>query len=328
MFFDISGNSAHDKDDVYQYTPSGADFAMTETAPKVLSFQTKVPTGGMSSGASVSFESSPAQTQGISLGDFGVSSDFSGSGGITDAIGGMAGRAAVSALAANALGSNEGSVGSSWSCIDYTTGPALQYAQTLFDVTTEDVVRRLRVALLPYPLDRPLHEDNQFQERPDFWGPFWVATTVVLFLSATGNFARLIEEADPTRFKADYGLVSLAAFLVYGCLFLVPLGIRVLMYLSGSEADSVNFKHVVCAYGYSLAAAVPVSLLCLLPLDSTRWLAWLLGLGVSLAFIRRNLWNDIVVDVPWVRYTLMGLLTGGQAIIFTAYRVHFFRLST
>merc|ERR1719158_922698 len=87
-------------------------------------------------------------------------------------------------------------------------GSALNYAQQLFDVSTDDVVKRLRLALVPYPL--PDGQNNEFRTRPDFWGPFWVATTAVFFLAATGNFARLVEQGDSKKFKADYGLVSLA----------------------------------------------------------------------------------------------------------------------
>merc|ERR1719160_1036814 len=61
-------------------------------------------------------------------------------------------------------------------------GTVLAHAQTLFDVSTEDVVKRMKLALWPFKNDGPC---TDFRSRPDFYGPFWIATTAVLFLAAT-----------------------------------------------------------------------------------------------------------------------------------------------
>mmetsp|Transcript_12602 Transcript_12602/g.29588 ORF Transcript_12602/g.29588 Transcript_12602/m.29588 type:complete len:363 (+) Transcript_12602:71-1159(+) len=200
-------------------------------------------------------------------------------------------------------------------------GSALTYAQQLFDVSSEDVIKRLRLALVPYP-PQPNGSANEFRARPDFWGPFWIATTAVLFLAATGNFARLVAtEAD---FKADYGLVSVAASMIYGFLVGVPLVTRVALYCSGHEAGTINFRQMICVYGYSLAPTIPVSILCLVPLDGMRWLAVLVGLGVSLFFIRENLLTDIAVEAPSLKWKMVVMFCVSQACIFGVYRVHFF----
>merc|ERR1712039_842438 len=114
----------------------------------------------------------------------------------------------------------------------------LTYMQRLFDVSTDDVVQRLRLVLLPYPPPPGGGATEDFKIRPDFYGPFWIATTAVLFLAATGNFARLVEIGDHANFKADYGLISLAAMMIYGCLLIVPLVARVSLFVSGEEANN------------------------------------------------------------------------------------------
>jgi len=163
-------------------------------------------------------------------------------------------------------------------------GSLLTYAQRFFDVSTDDVVKRLKFALLPYP---PLQSTvtEELRVRPDFYGPFWVATTAVLFLAATSNFARVIEAGDNKDSKPDYGLVNIAATMVYGSLCAVPLIARASLYFSAEDSDSIDLKHMICVYGYSLAPTIPASILCLIPLNPIRWMMVLAGLVVSLMFI-------------------------------------------
>jgi hypothetical protein len=204
------------------------------------------------------------------------------------------------------------------------------YAQTFFDVNDADVVKRLKAAVLPFEAAQAFGGGamSDFRQRPDFWGPFWVATTAVLFLAATGNFARLLEAGTHKNFKADYSLVSIAASMVYGCLVGVPVLTRGALWMSGQEADSINFRQMICVYGYSLTSAIPVSILCLAPLSGLRSLAVLVGLAVAILFIRSNLWSDIAVEAPRLKWTLVALLCGSQVVIFGVYRFHFFSSPT
>lgn len=219
--------------------------------------------------------------------------------------------------AAQAAGAEDGAG------ISGLAGVALKNAQQLFDVSSDDVIKRVKLALVPYPPPM-MTAANDFRQRPDFWGPFWIATTAVLFLAATGNFARLLS-SDEDDFKADYGLVSMAASMIYGFLVGVPLVTRLALWCSGHEVDSVNFRQMICVYGYSLAPAIPASVICLAPVWGIRWLAILAGLGVSLYFIFQHLWTDIAIEAPSLKWKLVALICTAQAVIFGVYRVHFFR---
>ncbi|CAE8676846.1 unnamed protein product, partial [Polarella glacialis] len=204
------------------------------------------------------------------------------------------------------------------------SGWALAQVQNLFDVSTDDVVQRLKLVLMPNPKnpDRTVAED--LRARPDFYGPFWIATTAVLFLAATGNFARLLESEHPSKFKPDYGLVPIAATMVYGGLIAVPLVARASLFFSGEEVDSVDFKKLICICGYALCPAIPASILCIVPLASFRWLFVLIGLMASLFFLHRNLLEDISVKTPWLKYTLLATPVLSQVAVYLTYRVHFF----
>eukprot|EP00933_Yihiella_yeosuensis_P020495 TRINITY_DN16421_c0_g3_i1.p1 TRINITY_DN16421_c0_g3~~TRINITY_DN16421_c0_g3_i1.p1 ORF type:complete len:347 (-),score=46.95 TRINITY_DN16421_c0_g3_i1:106-1146(-) len=224
-------------------------------------------------------------------------------------------------LASAASGSEEGVAR-----VQGLTAWALTSAQQLFDVSSDDVVKRLRLSLTP--MQAPLEESaNDFRTKPDFYGPFWVATTAVLFLAATGNFATLLSAPSKDDFKADYSLVSLAATMIYGCLVGVPIATRIALYCSGHEVDTLNFKQVICVYGYSLTPTIPVSMVCIVPLGIVRWFAILVGLSVSLLFIRGALWTDIAIEAPSLKWKMFGLFAAAQASIFFIYRMYFFTAS-
>merc|ERR1712032_1734592 len=121
--------------------------------------------------------------------------------------------------------------------------------------------------------------------RPDFYGPFWIATTAVLFLAATGNFARLVEAGSHLHFEAHYGLVGIAAAMIYGCLIAVPVVARVALFFSSEDVTNVDLRQMICVYGYALAPIIPISMLCIVPFGFLRWLLVLVGLGASLHFL-------------------------------------------
>ncbi|CAE7315941.1 YIPF1 [Symbiodinium natans] len=224
-----------------------------------------------------------------------------------------------SMLASAAAGSEEGAAG-----VQGWAGSMLSYAQQMFDISSEDVIKRLKLSLVPFQgLDAA---SSDLRSRPDFYGPFWVATTAVLFLAATGNFARLLEteEYPAVEFKSDYSLVSVAASMVYGLLVGVPLVTRLGLYCSGQSVDSINFKQVICVYGYSLTPMIPMSVICLVPNSFFRWIAVLAGLGISLAFLWGTLSADLAVEAPSLKWKVLGLFGAAQATIFLVYRVYFF----
>lgn len=304
MSFDESSTSQ-----VYQYKPSDLDLGTTSVTPALdstmvemlSSTSTVEPAGKMTGGALPQMDSET-----VSLNAPGGSVSNAGFGGF----------GGVGSVMAAATADDGGAAASGM------MGSLLNYAQQLFDVSTDDVTKRLRLALVPYPL--PDGQSNEFRARPDFWGPFWVATTAVFFLAATGNFARLLEQTDSKQFKADYGLVSIAAAMIYGALLAVPAVTRASLYFSGQEADAINFRQMICVYGYSLAPTIPISILCLLPMDGLRWLLIFVGLALSLVFIRGNLWTDISVEAPSLKWTMIGMVILAQATIFFTYRVKFF----
>lgn len=198
--------------------------------------------------------------------------------------------------------------------------------QEFFDVTTEDVKARLRLSVCPFWL-RSDSAENVFRTRPDFWGPLWIATTVALLMPVTGNFDLYISMSVPSDLELSqcYNLLTISAGLVFCSVAAIPLSVRGLTMFCSDDDMPMDLRHLTCVYGYSLTSLIPVSLLCLVPFGAVRWIAVVMGLLVSLWFVKVTVWNDFAKDQrPWIKWSVTALLFAGQTAIFITYRVYFF----
>lgn len=76
------------------------------------------------------------------------------------------------------------------------------YAQ-FFDVDTSAVLSRCWAALFPRANFLDVLEGN-----PDLYGPFWIATTVVLILFLGGTVSQYLSKSDKAPFAYDFRLLS------------------------------------------------------------------------------------------------------------------------
>ncbi len=80
------------------------------------------------------------------------------------------------------------------------------YAQ-FFDVDTSSVLQRCWAALFPRANFLDVLEGN-----PDLYGPFWIATTVVLILFLGGTISDYLAREGRGRFAYDFTLLSGESF--------------------------------------------------------------------------------------------------------------------
>lgn len=147
------------------------------------------------------------------------------------------------------------------------TGPAsskrylwsIQFYQQFFDVDTSSVLHRCRSALYPRTNFLDVLEGN-----PDLYGPFWIATTVVVILFLTGTISQYLAYQGKGHFAYDFSLLSGAAGLVYGYTIFVPLGLWGVLKWSGSE--SANLLECWALYGYANLIWIVVALVSWSPL--------------------------------------------------------------
>jgi len=155
------------------------------------------------------------------------------------------------------------------------------YAQ-FFDVDTASVGTRCLNALYPRTNFLDILDGN-----PDLYGPFWIATTVVVILFLTGTISAYLSAIGKTHFVYDFTLLSGAAGLVYGYTFLLPLALWGILKYSGSEG--ANLLECWALYGCANITWIPVALVSWSPLTALNYAFVGVGFAVSVVFLFRNL---------------------------------------
>eukprot|EP00344_Euplotes_crassus_P006513 CAMPEP_0196999112 /NCGR_PEP_ID=MMETSP1380-20130617/4358_1 /TAXON_ID=5936 /ORGANISM="Euplotes crassus, Strain CT5" /LENGTH=223 /DNA_ID=CAMNT_0042415927 /DNA_START=22 /DNA_END=693 /DNA_ORIENTATION=+ len=123
----------------------------------------------------------------------------------------------------------------------------IDYYQQYFDVTTQDVLQRLIFSLIPI---KPKLE-QAIGDNPEFYGPFWIYTTLIFLLAFAENLHNYIE-VGYDEFEYDFKNFPPSLIVVYGVGFGAPLVLSLLMkWLSDVE---MKFKEITCIYGYSFTS--------------------------------------------------------------------------
>ncbi|KAK2067555.1 hypothetical protein P8C59_001289 [Phyllachora maydis] len=156
------------------------------------------------------------------------------------------------------------------------------YAQ-FFDVDTSAMLSRCWAALYPRANFLDVLEGN-----PDLYGPFWIATTVVLILFLGGTISDYLASTGQQPFAYDFKLLSGAAGLIYGYTLFVPMALWLALRYFGSE--SANLLECWALYGYGNLIWIPVALISWSPIAILNWVFVGIGFGLSVAFLLRNLY--------------------------------------
>ncbi|CAH8616296.1 unnamed protein product [Heterobilharzia americana] len=201
----------------------------------------------------------------------------------------------------------------------------LKFYQQYFDVDTSQVLTRLATALVPNP--RTNFIQHSLKPHADLYGPFWVATTLMLIAAIGGNISNYLQSrAEVPSWHYDFHKVTLTSSVIYVYWCLMPLVLYGLMHfrrnnvksqssdaesdlsnlLERSETDSSfhssrranKFFDILSAYGYSLTIYVPVVILWTIQSSILQWILFLLGLTVSGAFLVFSLTPNIRKEHP------------------------------
>lgn len=198
----------------------------------------------------------------------------------------------------------------------------LVFLQAMFDVSTADVAQRLFIAATPYQLLKS--EGNILLYRPDLYGPFWIATTAIIAMTGAANIERLFTEGYAST---DFSLLLTAAWFMYGCLAAVPLVAFGFAWIAKrqdsnvSTQESLTYAHLVCMYGYSNLALIPVSILCVVPISIVQNISLIVGAANSGVFIFANLWKQM--PVSQLRMVTVGAALICQAATYLAFYLVF-----
>ncbi|RJE22105.1 Yip1 domain family [Aspergillus sclerotialis] len=160
---------------------------------------------------------------------------------------------------------------------------SIHYYSQFFDVDTNEVLRRCVAALYPRSNFLDVLEGNA-----DLYGPFWIATTVVVILFLTGTISQWLSQKDKDHFEYDFTLLSGAAGLIYGYTGVLPIALwAALRWFGSSTADLIECWAL---YGYSNLVWIAVALVSWSPLTALNWALVGVGFGWTVFFLLRNLY--------------------------------------
>lgn len=166
----------------------------------------------------------------------------------------------------------------------------------LFDVNTYDVLKRMLKTFVPIG---PTFWD-QIGDNPDFYGPFWITSTLIFFTAASGNLgaylaAALADEqsSGSDDFHYRFEVVGVGAGVLYAWTFGIPF---IFWGLFKWWKVGTHLKHLICLFGYSLTPYLPISFLCLIPSDLGRWIAVGLGCLISTWFVVSGIFLQLKTD--------------------------------
>jgi len=201
---------------------------------------------------------------------------------------------------------------------------SVKYYQPLFDVDTKDVVDRMLMSVLPHKATGFL---QMIKDSPDFYGPFWVSTTLLFTIAVVGNllswtkFQQLQGSSAEDSWEYDFEMVVTCMCVVYGWAVGAPVALWfTLRYL----LVQIKLATVGCAYGYSLVPFVPAALLCGVPADWVSWLVLLLAGMISSLFLLRVFGGLVLGNVPKQAVMILGVLGVTQIFLAITIKMVFF----
>jgi len=193
---------------------------------------------------------------------------------------------------------------------------SLAYYQRFFDVNTKQLAGRLLRTMFPFR--GPFYSPGD--DTPDLYGPFWICTSLIVLMAATGNVASFFN-SKPGSF--DFTHVTVAASCLYAVLTVVPLTVWFFLDRVGTHKGLVE---VVSLYGYSLFPFIPTCIICIAPFELLRWVSVLTSFVLSVTFLLRNLLpsRDLPAGDRTQAYVLLGFMFTVHAGIALLMKLYFF----
>ncbi|KAK5670973.1 hypothetical protein QVD99_001051 [Batrachochytrium dendrobatidis] len=192
-----------------------------------------------------------------------------------------------------------------------------EYWMQYFQVDSVDVGNRIITTIMPMKSFMELIDQN-----PDFYGPFWVPTTVIFTLFATSTMAESIAKAwSNQKYEYDMTMLSFAGAVVYTYVLLLPALLWGIAKYFGIA--TIRLFDMINVYGYGIAIWVPVSLLCIIQSDLIRWIIVLAAFALSTFFFIKNI-QPLATDARAISMIFI-LVIGSQVALALVFKTQFFQ---
>ena len=190
------------------------------------------------------------------------------------------------------------------------------FLKAYFQLTSNDFFKRILNSLIPFNSKfKDIIENN-----PDLYGPFWIYTALILFISAFGSLTRSIQGNKTKNFFQDF--IPIAAFIIYCVGFGIPVLITFLMKIFGV---SMQFVTVICTYGYSYSVFLPVVIICTAPYEILQWLLLTYAIFSSTSLIVVNYYKTISSAGQSKKILIMSIIVVFQILVLLLLKLYFFK---
>ena len=190
----------------------------------------------------------------------------------------------------------------------------LSFLQVYFDFETEEITKRLIASLIPFNKNFI----NLVEKKPDLYGPFWIYTTLIFIIASAGSLTQYIHGADQEDYFQKF--IPIAGGVIYGIGFCLPLIVKALMYVFGSET---GFVLVLCIYAYSFTIYAPIFILCI-PFENLQWILLFLAVLDSSCFLLINFWTELSKYVDNRKYFILVVIGIFQLSLLFVFKLEFF----
>ena len=190
----------------------------------------------------------------------------------------------------------------------------MSFLQSYFDIETDDIIKRLLASLIPCNKNFI----NIVEKKPDLYGPFWIYTTLIFIIASAGSLTQYIHGADQEDYFQKF--IPIAGGVIYGIGFCLPLIVKALMYVFGSET---GFVLVLCIYAYSFTIYAPIFILCI-PFENLQWILLFLAVLDSSCFLLINFWTELSKYVDNRKYFILVVIGIFQLSLLIVFKLEFF----
>lgn len=190
-----------------------------------------------------------------------------------------------------------------------------QFLREYFDIETSDIKQRLFLSL--NPCNRTFIE--LINKKPDLYGPFWIYTTLVFVIAASGSLTKYLSGHREKEYFQEF--VPLSASVIYGIGCVLPFIVYILMKFFDSEAKFIN---ILCIYAYSFFVYIPIMILCI-PVEKLQWPLLIYAVASSTGFLLNNFWKELMQFPDSRKYFVLGVVFIFQICLLFIIKVNFFK---
>ena len=185
-----------------------------------------------------------------------------------------------------------------------------------FKITSKDFINRVIQSIIPFNAKF----SDLVSTNPDFYGPFWIYTCFVVFVSSCGALTRTIQGRRDSNFYQEF--IPTAAILIYFTGFGVPMFIALLSKIFGGK---IAIPHIICIYGYSYTIFLPIIIICSIPSQVLQWVFLGYAILSSSSLIIMSIAKSITDVKKGKKIALIIIIIIFQLILFGMLKFYFFK---